>query len=148
SPLPAGQRDQQIADTLAAVRRNEMSLDNLVTALDGDQIVGSVLAVVRPGGAAVLWPPARRTGAPGDEVATALLASVISRMDTQGVQFTQCLAEPDDSVTRNTLARGGIPYATDLVLLSRPLRQESLPPLPSDITFERYTTHLHPEFVR
>jgi ribosomal protein S18 acetylase RimI-like enzyme len=145
--LPAGQREQQLADTLAAVRRNEMSLENLVTALDGDQVVGTVLAVLRPGGAAFLWPPAVRAGAQVEEVATALLTSIASRVDAQGAQFTQCLVEPEDTATRATLERGGIPYATDLVLLSRPLLRDSAPPLPSDLSFESYSASLHPTFA-
>src|SRR5262245_49064206 len=112
SALPELQREQQLADTLAAVRRNELSLHNLVTALDGNQVVGSVLAVLRPGGAAFLWPPAVRTGGLADEISTALLTSVTSRMDAQGAQFTQCLVEPDDLATRQALERGGVPYAT------------------------------------
>src|SRR5262245_10523456 len=138
SQLPAGQREQQIAETLAAVRRNELSLDNLVTALDGDQVVGSVLAVLRPGGAAFLWPPAVRAGAAADEVGTALLSSVTSRMDAQGAQFTQCLIEPADSATRGTLERGGLPYATDLVLLSRALVRDYSSHLAPDLSVECY----------
>src|SRR5258708_16042111 len=57
SPLPAGQREGQLAETLAAAQRRELSLDNLVVALDGDQVLGTVLAVVRPGGAGFSLPP-------------------------------------------------------------------------------------------
>ncbi|MGE5195230.1 MAG: GNAT family N-acetyltransferase [Deltaproteobacteria bacterium] len=121
STLPAGQRRQQLADTLAAVGRREMSLDNLLVALDGDRIVGTVLAVLRPGGAAFLWPPVVQPEAATADVASALLEAVASRIEAQGAQFLQCLLDPADAAGREALNRGGIPYATDLILLSRSL---------------------------
>jgi GNAT superfamily N-acetyltransferase len=120
SPLPAEQRAQQLTDTLAAVDRGEMSLDNLLVALDGERVVGTVLAVLRPGGAAFLWPPAVGEGAPPD-VAAALLAALAARVECQGAHFIQCLLDPGDVANGEILNRGGIPYATDLILLSRSL---------------------------
>jgi ribosomal protein S18 acetylase RimI-like enzyme len=120
SPLPAEQRARQLTDTLAAVDRGEMSLDNLLVAVDGDRVVGTVLSVLRPGGAAFLWPPAVGEGAPPN-IASTLLEAIASRVEGQGAQFLQCLLDPGDDVNREILIRGGIPYATDLILLSRSL---------------------------
>src|SRR5260221_3375967 len=148
SPLPGGQREGQLAETLAAVERRELSLDNLVVGLDGDQVRGSVLAVVRPGGGVFLWPPVVRAGTAAEEVSSAMLKSVADRVDAQGAMFTQCLLEPDDARGRATLERGGFPYATDLLLLSRSLSGD-LPARPDmALSAECYSDESHAAFAR
>jgi ribosomal protein S18 acetylase RimI-like enzyme len=152
--LPAEQRQQQLAEMLAAVDRNELSLDNLLIAVDGNQIVGSVLAVVRPGGAVFLWPPVVGAGTAGDDAALALLQAVASRVDSQGAQFTQCLLDPDDANGRAMLDRGGFPFTTELIALSRPLGGPApgRQPKPNDglaeLTVQYYTDGAHSEFAR
>lgn len=148
SPLPRGQRERQLAEAFAAVERKELSLDNLVVAMDGEQILGTVLAVLRPGGATFLWPPVVREGATEGEVSFALLATVAARVDAQGVQFTQCLLDPDDASGRATLDRGGFPYVTDLVLLSRSLLANLPPPSDMDLSAEGYSAASHTAFAR
>ncbi len=146
SPLPPGQRDRQLADAFAAVERQEFSFDNLIVALDGPQVVGAVLAVRRPGGAAFLWPPAARGGADERSISEALLQTVASRVDEQGVKFTQCLLELDDSRGRATVELGGFPYVTDLVLLSRSLLA-NLPPAGVNLSPSTYCAALHTSFA-
>ncbi len=148
SPLPASQREGQLAETLAAVERCELALDNLVVALDGDQVLGTVLAVLRPGGAVFLWPPVVRAGTAADEVSSAMLKSVADRVDAQGAMFTQCLLEPDDARGRATLERGGFPYATDLVLLARSLSCDLPAPPTAPLTAECYSERSHAAFAR
>jgi len=148
SPLPPDQREDQVAETLAAVARNELSLDVLVVALDGDQLLGAVLAVLRPGGAAFLWPPAVRAGEAADDVSRALLHAVAARVDARGVQFTQCLLDPGDAAGRATLERGGFPFATELILLSRSLH-ENLPSSPgAELSIQTYTPARHAAFSK
>ncbi len=147
SPLPADLRQQQMLEAFAAVKRREFSLDDLVMATDRDQVLGTVLAVRRPGGAAFLWPPVVRAGA-DTNVLSALLEFVALRLDAQGVQFTQCLLDPDDTGGREALARDGFPYVTDLILLSRSL-SGSLPPAPqAELSSECYSAELHSAFAR
>jgi ribosomal protein S18 acetylase RimI-like enzyme len=148
SPLAAGQREGQLSETLAAVERRELSLDNLVVALDGEQVLGTVLAVVRPGGAVFLWPPVVRAGNAADEVSSAMLKTVADRVDAQGAMFTQCLLEPDDARGRATLERGGFPYATDLLLLSRSLAAEEPARPPLALSVECYSHRAHAAFAR
>ena len=62
SRLPPGQREQQSADAFAAVDRQEFSFDNLIVATDGEQVVGAVLAVLRPEGRRSCGRPWRAKG--------------------------------------------------------------------------------------
>jgi ribosomal protein S18 acetylase RimI-like enzyme len=104
--------------------------------------------VLRPGGAVFLWPPVVRAGTAADEVSSAMLKSVADRVAAQGAMFTQCLLEPDDAKGRATLERGGFPYATDLVLLSRSLSGD-LPARPAAaLSAECYSEQSHAAFVR
>jgi GNAT superfamily N-acetyltransferase len=148
SQLPPGQREEQVAETLAAVARNELSLDNLVVALDGDRLRGAVLAVLRPGGTAFLWPPTVSAGTAMEDVSRALLEAVAARVDIRQVQFTQCLLEPGDTAGRATLEGGGFPFATELILLSRPLftYQPSRPA--TVLSIQTYTPARHASFSR
>jgi len=146
--LPREQREAQVAETLAAAGRNELSLQNLLMALEGERIVGAVLAMVRPGGAGFLWPPVVRAGSGAGEISLALLESVARRVDGQGVVFTQCLLDPDDAGGRATLDRGGFPHATDLIVLSKSL-QESLPESAArGLSAVCYTEALHGQFAK
>jgi GNAT superfamily N-acetyltransferase len=148
SPLPHGQRQEQVAETLAAVSRNELSLDNLVVALDGDQLRGAVLAVVRPGGAAFLWPPAVSAGTTIDDVSRALLQAIAARVDNCQVQFTQCLLEPGDMAGRATLEVGGFPFATELILLSRPVSTYQPSHRATEFSIQTYTPARHAAFSK
>lgn len=148
SPLPPAQRQEQLADALAAVARKELSLEHLVTAMDGQQIVGTVLAVERPGGVAFLWPPVVSAGVPDGEVSLALLEAVAARVDAHGVHFTQCLLDPSDLCGRGTLDRGDIPYVTDLVLLSRSLAVNLPSHSSTKLSAERYSAKSHGAFAR
>jgi ribosomal protein S18 acetylase RimI-like enzyme len=148
SPLPATQREQQLADTLAAAGRRELSLDNLLIALDGDRGVGAVLAVLRPGGAAFLWPPAVQAESASPDIASQLVEAVAARVETRGAKFIQCLLDPGDTAGCEALARGGIPYATDLILLSRSLVEATPDFSGGSLSVECYTPGLHAAFSR
>jgi GNAT superfamily N-acetyltransferase len=148
SPLPHGPREEQVAETLAAVARGELSLDNLVVAREGDQLRGAVLAVLRPGGAAFLWPPAVSAGAAVDDVSRALLQAVAARVDDRHVQFTQCLLEPGDMAGRATLEGGGFPFATELILLSRPVASYQPSHPATEFSIQTYTPARHAAFSR
>src|SRR5205807_9376317 len=91
SRLPADELEAQLVSTLAAAERHEFSLENLCLAVDGEQILGAVLALPRPGGAAFLWPPVVRDGPASGPVSRELLETIGRRMDNQQIVFTQCL---------------------------------------------------------
>ena len=121
SRLPSDEREAQLVSTLAAVARQEFSLENLCLALEGEQILGAVLAVRRPGGAAFLWPPVVRDPAAAGTISRELLENIGRRVDNQQVVFTQCLLDPADAQAAAALEQGGVPHVTDLILLSRTL---------------------------
>lgn len=146
--LPRGERERQLAQTLAAVARDELSLENLLVAVDGDRIVGTVLAVRRPGGAAFLWPPVVQQGEASQGVARALLEAIGRRVDQQQVVFTQCLLDPADDWGIGALADGGVPRITDLILLSRSLPGALPDSAESGLAAECYSESSHDDFAR
>ncbi len=146
--LPRGERERQMAQTLVAVSRQELSLENLLVAIDGDRVVGAVLAVRRPGGAAFLWPPIVQQDESAQPVARALLEAVGRRVDEQEIVFTQCLLDPADEWGQSVLAQGGVPRITDLILLSRPLPGNELVAGAAELIPECYSEESHAEFAR
>lgn len=148
SRLPADEREAQLASTLAAAERNEFSLDHLCLAVDGEQIIGAVLALPRPGGAAFLWPPVVHEAAAGGPVSRELLETIGTRMDNQQIVFTQCLLDPTDERGGAALDQGGVPRVTDLILLSRSLAEVIAAPLAIELSAENYSTALQDRFAR
>lgn len=81
--------------------------------------VGAVWAQLRPGGAAVVWPPQWTTPPAADEpdpLTVALLRSLTAR----GVTAAQSLASDRDSSEAATLLRCGFRHLADLCYLSAP----------------------------
>jgi mycothiol synthase len=146
--LPRGERERQLAQTLTAVDRGELSLDNLLVAMEQDRIVGAVFAVRRPGGAAFLWPPIVIDSPAGLSAAQALLEEVGLRVDRQQVVFTQCLLDPTDDHGHAVLTRGGIPRITELILLSRLLPGPPAGQPDLGLTFDCYSDAARADFAR
>ena len=145
--LPADECNAQIAMTLAAVERQEMSLEHLCLALDGSEILGAVLAVPRPGGAAFLWPPVVRDEVAFGPVSRELLETIGRRMDDRQIVYTQCLLDPADAHAGAVLDQGGVPRVTDLIVLSRTLRQLADESPGVELSAESYATTLKNRFA-
>lgn len=148
SRLSRSEREQQMAETLSAVERREISLENLLVALEGDRVVGSALAVRRPGRIAFLWPPVVCEEPAPSAVVQALLDALAWRVDAQHVLMTQCLLTPDDAAGRTSLESGGFPYVTDLMLLSRSLGDVTPQSENPGLTVACYTAELHNVFAQ
>lgn len=119
--LPRGERERQFLRTHEAVARGEFSLDDLLIARVEGEVAGVLLAVRRPGRAAFLWPPVVAGPHDSGDLSCRLLRAMASRLDAEGVLFTQCLLDPDDGAGGGILAEGGYPRITDLVLMRRAL---------------------------
>jgi len=148
SRLPPDQCREQTAETLSAAQRGELALDHLLMVLERDRVIGALLGIERPGGAAFLWPPVVCEGTDSQAAATALLGALGRRFDERGVRFAQCLLEPDDAAGRDALQRGGFPCVTDLLLMARPAGKPApRGPLPA-LAVECYRDALRETFSR
>ncbi|MBS0265119.1 MAG: GNAT family N-acetyltransferase [Planctomycetes bacterium] len=146
--LPLTQRERQVAEMLDLVNSGNLSLQHLLVAIEHDRLLGTVLAVPRPGGAAFLWPPVVAGGDRSETVAMALLEELGRRVDAQNILFTQCLLDPSDEASRQVLHRGGMPRLTELLQLSRPLPGQRLQGNPVPFTCETYSDATHSAFVK
>lgn len=148
SRLPQGEREEQLAATLAAVQRGELLLDDLLVAERGGILLGVVLAVRQAGRSAFLWPPVVTAKPDADAVIDHLLEGAGRRMDEHAVLFTQCLVEPDDAAYRDALDRNGFVHQADLLFLKRSLDD----PLPeqAELPWEAIPYHErhHARFAR
>lgn len=109
---------------------------------------GALLARLRPGRTAFVWPPVATKSDIADGIVDSLISECICRLDAAGVAVGQALLENDDLAGRDAFARNGFPRLTRLQLLVRRI-DESLPPLFS-IAWKRlsYVPTDHKKFVR
>ena len=115
--LPHGERERQLMQTLAAVSRQELSLENLLVAVDDDRIVGAVLAIAGPAVAAFLWPPIIEQGDSAQSVGRDLLEAVGRRgrpAADRVYPVSVCSIRPTSAVRLHAGGSGGVPRITDL----------------------------------
>lgn len=148
SHLPADERARQLASLFAAVARGDIVLDDLLAACRDGAVVGTLLAVRRPGQIAFVWPPSVAEGADADAVAAQLLHAAAVQMDRHGVLFTQCLLRPHEGLAIARLTAAGFPYLAEMLLLSRPADDLRGQPAPQDsFVTQSYHTSIRPRFV-
>lgn len=119
--LPPGERQRQAGALLAACRAGDFSLENLLVAREGENIVGVLLMAHRPGRTAFLWPPVCHGTSQNDpaSIAAGLLQCAAERLDSQEIQFTQALIEHADDASRQLLNREGFPEGARLSIWNR-----------------------------
>ena len=116
--LPFDERAIRVAQFLGAITggaRDEMVL----LAHDGDTPVGALVAKLRPGHSAFVWPPVMVASGVAMQVADELLTEACRLLDAAGVAFGQALLEQDDIGGRATFVRNGFVSLTNLTLLAR-----------------------------
>jgi GNAT superfamily N-acetyltransferase len=119
--LPAAEQHQSIADVLKALRGGRVIQHGLLTAHEGEAIVGSDLFILQADRTAFVWPPAVVPGKDETAIEDALLAEVIRRINSAGAWIGQCLIELNRRHERETLERNGFRHLTDLRFLARRL---------------------------
>ncbi len=115
-----------VAGLLADEARGALDLGGLWIARQQGRIVGALLTTALAGRAGAIWPPEVIPGRSRAEVADALIRAGLEAFRGRGVGVVQALLEVSAARASGDLARGGIPYVTDLIYLRRP----TLPPLP------------------
>jgi ribosomal protein S18 acetylase RimI-like enzyme len=131
---PAG----RIEETLAAVKRREISLAGLLLAEVAKEPVGAGLFTEQPGRVGFVWPPGVPSGHPlRSTIQEAILADVSRRLDELNLCLGQVILDPHDGAARETLIRNGFPFLTDLHYMLSPANAS--PPCPQPSPFETET---------
>ncbi len=131
--LPAAEQQLSIADVLKALRGGRITLHGLMTAREGEAILGSDLFVLQADRTAFVWPPAVALDERVQEIEDALLGEVIRRINAAGAWIGQCLIELNHRHERETLERNGFRHLTDLRFMARRLDGFCLEPPPQDV---------------
>jgi ribosomal protein S18 acetylase RimI-like enzyme len=131
--LPVDERAIRITESVLAKTADERD-EIVLLAQNGDTPAGGLLAKLRPGRTAFVWPPVVVASRIAAQVADDLLIEVCRRLDAAGVLLAQALLERSDFVGRETFVRNGFPHLTNLALLARSLDD----PLParSDLVWD------------
>jgi ribosomal protein S18 acetylase RimI-like enzyme len=121
SYLPEPQLQRQVDRALRDAVRGQVDLSGLLSARQGDRLVGVLLTVEQPGRAAMVWPPAVCDTREAAEVANALLQAADRRLMGRGVRVLQALLDPHDLRGARCLVRNGYAQVAELVYLERSL---------------------------
>lgn len=113
--LTPDEAEDRVDEMLASVKRNEISLDNLLVADLGREIVGAGLFTPQPGRVGFVWTPGvAKNLSNRDEVQSAILKETGRRMDALGLCLGQVLLDPGESANRRILDQNGYSHLTDL----------------------------------
>ena len=147
SHLPAEEREQQVQTLLTHGRSGRVSLECLLEARRGGQLVGAVFSQILPGKTAVVWPPRVMPGQPAS-LSGELLEAACRRLAAGEVRVAHALletvTEADDAALR---ASGFDPLADLLYLVSLEDQFPTSRPT-SPLEFEPYRPYNHDRLAR
>lgn len=108
-------RESSIEETLQGARDGSFTLDGLLIAVDDGSIIGVVLYLMQPDKTAFLWPPMCADFVQSPiAVEDKLLAELTTRIQKEHAWIGQCIIEPHEIESRQTLTRNGYPTVTEL----------------------------------
>ena len=102
------------------LQRGQGGGDDLLVALQEDQVLGSILSLPQPGKLAFLWQPAVRSDqspASAREIRTALMEAALERLDRSDIAIVQCLLDAPDDPFELELIEHDFVHRTDLQIL-------------------------------
>jgi ribosomal protein S18 acetylase RimI-like enzyme len=125
-----------------------IDLSGLWVARKGRRIVGALLTQVLAGRSAAIWAPEITLTFGRARTAAALVRAALGDFERRGIRIAQALV--DESSPRHSsadLARGGLPFITDLVYLRRPTfpAMETNPQLPR-FQWQTFSAGTEPDF--
>jgi len=137
SAMTPSERVAQMATSVAALRDGRLSLDGLLEAVRGDDLVGCVWASAMGGRAALLWPPQI---VPGEDEATAqgLLAAINAWMLENDVRLANAFVADDRSPDARRLLKSGYHYTAEILYLVSDRTSFPNEDAPSRLTYEPF----------
>ena len=130
-------RNQQIAATYQQASAGLVSLDGLLVARDGAELVGAVWVSQLPGRTAAIW-PARTVPRESVPLALRLLQSADDYLVARRVRLAQCVVEVDCGPDVDILRVAGYEHAADLLYMASTVDVFPESPPGQGLHFERY----------
>ncbi|RUL83662.1 GNAT family N-acetyltransferase [Tautonia sociabilis] len=128
--LPSSVRPRTIAELFRQADAGALDLSGLWIARRRGRLVGAMLTQALAGRAAAIWPPEVDRGWRADDLAPALVREALLWYQHRGCRLAQALVDRSSGRRAGAeLARGGLPYVTDLVYLGRPVAEPLRPAL-------------------
>jgi RimJ/RimL family protein N-acetyltransferase len=128
---------EQVAATLAAAQRQELSLDGLLEAQRGGRLVGAAWGRILPGRTALVWPP-RLVAGEENKTAEMLLRQLDRYLQAGDVCLSQALLNTDSREDAARLRAEGYAHAADLVYLACTAEQFPVVRPRTALNFEAY----------
>ena len=134
----AGNWAEQAASLLSAARAGKLSLNGLLEARRGGQLVGAVWVNVFPGRMASVAAPQLIEGEP-ESTAEQLQQAAGRYMASHGICVAQSLLEIDHGADADRLRRGGFRHSADLLYLTCLAEHFPTAPQAGQLIFEPYS---------
>jgi len=147
SHLGADEQAQQVQTLLAHARSGRLSLEGLLEARRGGQLVGAQLAQILPGKAAVVWPPRIVPGQPGSLIAE-LLEAACHHMAARDARVAHALVDLVTETDDRALRGAGFDPLADLLYLVSLENQFPTSRPDSPLQFEPYSPNDHQRLAR
>jgi len=112
--LPAGEREQRVANASRLIRLGELDPRGVLVARSGDQLLGGLVCLPVAGASALFWPPQALPGRHKEAVENALLARAEQWVRRQGARLAQTLLTPQERALAAPLERNGFRHITNL----------------------------------
>lgn len=139
SQFPADERDARLRDTLEAVERGSLSLQNLWLAEVDRRPVGAALVMAQADGVSLVWLPVIVDGADEPDARSALMDAVCRELDRSQAKFGQVLLSQTESDEAAWLADYGFELTAELFFLARSLEEPAhIDDVPGEDEFEVY----------
>lgn len=148
--LPSTVRPGTIVAILRQVDVGQLDLAGLWVARRRGRIVGAMLTQVLAGRAAAIWPPEVERGWGSGHLASSLVRTALEAYRARGLRLAQALVDRQALGRPGAdLARGGLPYVTDLLYLGRPTADPlPVPPDVPELRWEDFSAENRGEFSR
>ena len=114
----------RLEDTLLAVTRGTLNLDQLWLAEWNGEPVGAALVMRQADGVSLVWPPVITFPSETVAIRDQLMAAICTALDDPQVKFGQCLLTAEESSDAAWLADYGFQCTADLFFLARSLEEQ------------------------
>jgi ribosomal protein S18 acetylase RimI-like enzyme len=145
----AEELEGQVEALLRYTRRQGLSVDECMMALEADSVKASCLCVDAPGRTASVFVPADIGDEDRQRAVVSMLVALCDRAGQRGIRLVQGLVAPESGLESALYRRAGFERLTELIYLEREVnRPLSIAPPPGRVAWTRYDPRTHEQFAR
>jgi ribosomal protein S18 acetylase RimI-like enzyme len=119
---------RRVANALHLMELGELHADGLLTAHDGESLIGSMICLPIPGASGLVWPPQSKKVVNAPEIEDELVRHTCYWLMSRGAKLAQALLVAEETHLATALERNGFRHTTSLWYMRRDMTL-ALPPI-------------------